>query len=224
MTFINTLSPQRRPLWTPPLLQGSSRYLSLNSMQGHCSQHLVCVPLPAHIRMWSEIMWLWIWKTTWTATFNKMEIASHWHALSSHQFWNLISKVYLVYLARSALCYIDHAYTHNKTYMLWQYTNASQYPPTMFLLPAWKRSNKPILHIGSQWWRPYLSREFCPRAGCNAPHHTAAATWARACIRACSIHPVLAPPYLESSHRQILIAWQSHQRRLHGSPHVQLIA
>ena len=33
--------------------------------------------------------------------------------------------------------------------------------------------------------------------------------------------PVLAPPYLESSHRRILIAWQSHQRRLHGSPHIQ---
>lgn len=33
--------------------------------------------------------------------------------------------------------------------------------------------------------------------------------------------PVLAPPYLESSRRQILIAWQSHPRRLHGSPHVQ---
>lgn len=33
--------------------------------------------------------------------------------------------------------------------------------------------------------------------------------------------PVLAPPYLESSCRQILITWQSHPRRLRGSSHFQ---
>lgn len=56
------------------------------------------------------------------------------------------------------------------------------------------------------------------RLQCTAPHDCSHVVQG---LHPSLFQPLLAPPHLESSRRQILITWQSHPRRLHGSPHIQ---